>query len=123
MGLGTPDGCSVVYGLLKAWSTAEPSHCIVSTDAGGAHTQIRRSRVHELTDGICRILLELGPIKRTGSTSNVFNMEPSCMQEGWDPHVGLGYPIRMPGAQEGEGEGSPIRTIHPPPPDTTRVPR
>ena len=59
MGMGTPDGCSIVYGLLKAWSTAEPSKCILSVEAGGAHSNISRSKVHELTEGMWRILMEL----------------------------------------------------------------
>ena len=35
MGMGTPDGCALVFGLLKAWTAADRTKCILSIDAGG----------------------------------------------------------------------------------------
>ena len=39
MGMGTPDGCALVFGILKAWTAADNTKCILSIDAGGEGTQ------------------------------------------------------------------------------------
>ena len=58
MGMGTPDGCALVFGLLKAWSAADKTKCIISIDAGGAHSIISR-KMFEATTGKWDTLLNL----------------------------------------------------------------
>ena len=47
LGLGTPDGCAIVFGLCTAWLEAEQHNVLLALDAAGAQSKTNRSNSHK----------------------------------------------------------------------------